>query len=211
MRTAYVFLNGELQGSGQFYRDFMTACPGDVFCADGGLYHAEKLGILPVEIFGDFDSTDGETLSFYEKKGVVIRRFPVRKDETDGELILGALSGRQYDKIYLLAASGGRTDHFLMNAFLLFRFPQAEFLSERERVFAIFGKYTLCGCKGKTVSLLPFSETVEELTLRGFSYPLRQATVSMGSSLCMSNVAAEDRCGIEFSKGMILCVVETIT
>ena len=46
-----------------------------VIAADGGLRHTEKLGIVPQEILGDFDSLG------YTPTGANV--FPVEKDDTD--------------------------------------------------------------------------------------------------------------------------------
>ena len=49
-----------------------------VIAADGGLVHTEKLGIVPNEILGDFDSLG------YTPQGANV--FPVEKDDTDAML-----------------------------------------------------------------------------------------------------------------------------
>lgn len=51
MKTAYVFFNGQLEGSREFYIKLLAKEKGDIYCADGGANHLETLGILPLEIW----------------------------------------------------------------------------------------------------------------------------------------------------------------
>jgi len=209
MAVAYVILNGELRGSPDFYRKRLAETPGDVFCADGGARHAESLGITPLALYGDFDSADPALLSRYAGQGVEIHRFPVRKDKTDGEILLEALADRHYEKIFILAGTGGRSDHFLMNLQLAFRFEGLVFLAEGEEMFAVKSGAVLEGCLGATVSFLAVGGPVRGLFLEGFRYPLTDAVLWPGSSLCVSNVATAEKCFVKFESGQLFCVVST--
>ena len=93
MKIAYVFFNGELEGRVEYFKDLLLKEKGDIYCADGGALHLEKLGILPLEIWGDLDSVSEEILEKYSINNVVIKRFPKDKDFTDGELVLQHLVG----------------------------------------------------------------------------------------------------------------------
>jgi thiamine pyrophosphokinase len=61
---------------------------------------------------------------------------------------------------------------------------------------------------GDYISLLPFSSKIEELTLRGFKYPLDGITLRAGSSLAISNEIMDEVAYVEFKEG-ILVVFET--
>ena len=184
MRVAYVFFNGELLGSKEYYLNLMKKNKGDIYCADGGANLLEKLGVVPMEIWGDFDSVPENILEKYEKSGVIIKRFPKDKDFTDGELILKYISEKKYDKIIVIGGLGGRKDHELTNLNLMFKFKNLIFVSETEDIFAI-----------------------ENYTLKGFKYPLTNYTLHQGESICMSNIAQEDICVVSFDKGKLIGIV----
>lgn len=207
MRRAYVFFNGELLGSKEFYLTLLEGEEGDIYCADGGANLLEKLGIFPREIWGDLDSVSEEILQKYEEVGVGIKRFPKEKDFTDGELVLQYVTEKEYDKIVIIGGLGGRKDHELTNLNLIFKFKNLSFITEQEEIFEIEKDKVILFQKGKTISFVPFSEKVEGLTLKGVKYPLDKYTLHRGDSICMSNIIEEDRCEISFEKGKLLGIL----
>lgn len=207
MRRAYVFFNGELLGSKEFYLTLLKREEGDIYCADGGANLLEKLGVFPREIWGDLDSVSEEILQKYEEVGIEIKRFPKEKDFTDGELVLQYVTEKEYDKIVIIGGLGGRKDHELTNLNLIFKFKKLSFITEQEEIFEIEKDKVILFQKGKTISFVPFSEKVEGLTLKGVKYPLDKYTLHRGDSICMSNIIEEDRCEISFEKGKLLGIL----
>lgn len=169
MKIAYVFFNGQLEGSKEFYTKLINEKKGDIYCADGGATHLETLGILPLEIWGDLDSVTKEIIEKYRNNKVRIKKFPKDKDYTDGELILQHISKLNYDEIIVIGGLGGRIDHLLTNLNLIFKFKNLKFVTEKEKIFSIEKKAELIELKGKTISFVPFSEKVEGLTLEGLN------------------------------------------
>lgn len=207
MKRAYIFFNGELLGSKDYYLELLKRDSGDIYCADGGANLLEELGILPMEIWGDFDSVSSGILDRYSESGVIIKKFPKDKDFTDGELILKYITEKGYDEIVVIGGLGGRKDHELTNLNLMFKFKNLTFITEREEIFAIDRKREFIGEKGKTISFVPFSERVEGVTLKGFKYPLNNYTLYQGDTICMSNIAIEDRATINFKMGKLLGII----
>lgn len=207
MKRAYIFFNGELLGSKDYYLELLKRDNGDIYCADGGANLLEELGILPMEIWGDFDSVSPGILDRYSESGVIIKKFPKDKDFTDGELILKYITEKGYDEIVVIGGLGGRKDHELTNLNLMFKFKNLTFITEREEIFAIDRKREFIGEKGKTISFIPFSERVEGVTLKGFKYPLNNYTLYQGDTICMSNIAIEDRATINFKMGKLLGII----
>jgi thiamine pyrophosphokinase len=207
MKRAYIFFNGELLGSKDYYLELLKRDSGDIYCADGGANLLEELGILPMEIWGDFDSVSPEILDRYSESGVIIKKFPKDKDFTDGELILKYITEKAYDEIVVIGGLGGRKDHELTNLNLMFKFKNLTFITEREEIFVIDRKREFIGEKGKTISFVPFSERVEGVTLKGFKYPLNNYTLYQGDTICMSNIAIEDRATINFKLGKLLGII----
>lgn len=207
MKTAYVFFNGQLEGSREFYIKLIDEKKGDIYCADGGANHLEALGIFPLEIWGDLDSVTKEIIEKYRNNKVRIKKFPKDKDYTDGELILQHISKLNYDEIIIIGGLGGRIDHLLTNLNLIFKFKNLEFVTEKERIFSIEKKAELTGLRGKTISFVPFSEKVEGLTLEGFKYPLNKYILHQGDSICMSNIAVDDICKVTFDTGKLMGII----
>lgn len=170
--------------------------------------HAYKLKKIPLEIMGDMDSVSEEVLDYYQKKGTVLKKFPKDKDFTDGEIILEYLNSKDYSKIIVFAAMGGRTDHMLTNLNLLFKYKKAVFVSEKEDMFTVDRHFKFENKNGNEVSFIPFSEEVEGLTLRGFKFPLDKYRLKRGSSVCMSNIILEKTAEVSFEKGSLLCVIQ---
>ncbi len=207
MKTAYVFFNGQLEGSREFYIKLIDEKKGDIYCADGGANHLEALGIFPLEIWGDLDSVTKEIIEKYRNNNVRIKKFPKDKDYTDGELILQHISKFNYDEIIIIGGLGGRIDHLLTNLNLIFKFKNLKFVTEKERIFSIEKKAELTGLRGKTISFVPFSEKVEGLTLEGFKYPLNKYILHQGDSICMSNIAVDDICKVTFDTGKLMGII----
>jgi thiamine pyrophosphokinase len=59
---------------------------------------------------------------------------------------------------------------------------------------------------GNYVSLLPFTEKVRGLTLRGFKYPLNHIILTSGNSLGISNEIVGEEASVEFSEGILLVI-----
>lgn len=208
IKTAFLILNGEMDLKQEFYRKILNEYKENIYCADGGLKYARALEFVPREVWGDFDSVEKEDLEWAEKKGAVLKKFNRDKDKTDGELLIEYLKEKGYDRILILAGLGGRTDHMLGNLNLAFKYKGLEFISEKERVMALENENIIEGLKGKTVSLIPFSDSVKKITLKGFLYPLTDHDLERGDSLCTSNVAEEDKVFIKFESGKMLMIIE---
>lgn len=56
------------------------------------------------------------------------------------------------------------------------------------------------------ISLLPFGREATGITLRGFRYPLVQATLSAGRSLGVSNIIEQDTAAITLERGDLLVI-----
>lgn len=59
---------------------------------------------------------------------------------------------------------------------------------------------------GIYVSILPLMDKAEGVSLEGFKYPLKNATVAKGSSLCVSNEIIEEVARISIRRGVMVMV-----
>ncbi|MBQ3031611.1 MAG: thiamine diphosphokinase [Anaerotignum sp.] len=182
-----------------------------IICCDAGMRHAKAMGIDPDYIVGDFDSTASDVLEYYKEKNIPIRQFPTRKDETDMELgIFLALELGATD-VVLFGGIGDRFDHTLANAHyllsLLKKGVRARLVDDKNCVEVIDRHLTLEGKVGELVSTLPLSMEVTGITLKGFSYPLTDATLTLdGDYIAVSNVLAEETATIDIKSGYLFVI-----
>lgn len=103
--TAIIFAGSEIQDY-----SFIDTKADLIICADRGIIHAEKFGITPDIITGDFDSYNGEIPPCRE----IFRCVP-EKDDTDTMLAVKLALERGITDIRLYGATGGRFDHTFAN------------------------------------------------------------------------------------------------
>lgn len=188
-----------------------------IICADAGLEAAEKLKLDIDYIVGDFDSVSECVLDKYrikKEKRPIIRRFNPEKDDTDTQIALELALEEDADCIILAGATGSRFDHCLGNLHILMlplkAGKKAYIVDENNCIYLINKGITLSKNKvfGKYVSLIPFTEEVTQVTLKGFHYPLKDYTLTLGNSLGISNEIEEEKAQVSFERG-ILVVIES--
>ena len=206
-----IFANGEFATTPDL-SDLLDRA-GLIIAADGGANHCARLGIVPDILLGDLDSVETGLLQKLQAQGVAIHRHPPEKDATDLELALDLALDRGATAVWLVGALGGRWDMSLANIMLC--------ALEKYRSLPI----TLVGadCRmhilrsgqpftvhpthpGRKVSLLPLGGDIQGITLEGFQYPLRDASLPFGSSRGISNVLTEETGTVRLEQGVLLCI-----
>ena len=86
-----------------------------IFCADSGLNHANKIGIIPDKIVGDFDSVDKNLLNKYKTKSEIIHN----PDQYSTDLMKALDLTNDLCDIEIYGAVGGRADHDFSNIITL--------------------------------------------------------------------------------------------
>ena len=210
MSRIVVFANGILNHP-QVLKDRLR--PTDrIFCADGGAAHALALDLEPEVIVGDLDSVSAEVIAQLQAAGTVIHRYPVAKDQTDLELTLGRALEQNPAEIMLVTALGGRLDQMLANIFLLSQklysgihmtlidgYQWAALVRTNERL-------TISCREGDTISLIPLSPTVSNVTFAGVQWPLNEATLEFGSTWSVSNEMTGVEAKVSIGRGLMLVV-----
>ncbi len=173
-----------------------------VIAADGGLAHTEKLGIVPNEILGDFDSLG------HIPRGANV--FPVEKDDTDAMLAVRrglSLGCREF--VLYGSLDGPRLDHTVAN------FQTLQYLADHGAVGYLVGcSYMVtvvkdsaisfpAGRKG-TVSVFCMGADAEGVTLKGLYYPLEKGTLTAGFPLGVSNHFTDSPALISVESGSLL-------
>ena len=173
-----------------------------VLAADGGLAHTQKLGIVPNEILGDFDSLG------YTPQGANV--FPVEKDDTDAMLAVRRGLSLGYRSFVLYGSlDGPRLDHTVAN------FQTLQFLTDRGAAGYLVGRDYLvtvvkdgsiafpAGCEG-TVSVFCMGSDARGVSLEGLYYPLENGILTPGFPLGVSNHFTGKEARITVENGSLL-------
>ena len=213
MEKKYViFLNGEYKYSQEFMDKLVsenTVC----FCADGGANFAFKYGKMPEVIVGDLDSIEKKVLEYYKSKNILVKKFPKDKDFTDFELILKEINkiseNKNFvEKIFVVGGIGKRIDMTLSNLFIMEKYKNLVFLQENEEIFYAEKSFILKNKKEYEFSIIPISEKVEKLTLKGFKFETDKIDVKRESSRLVSNVIVENEASVEFENGKLIIILK---
>jgi thiamine pyrophosphokinase len=181
-----------------------------IICADSGIRHAFRMGIIPHLIVGDMDSTSEEDKKKIEYYKIKKLSFPKEKDFTDTELALEVALQEGADEAVLLGGLGDRPDHSLANVLLMVSFKkrglELTLAGKNWEMFLVDGKRKIKGQKGQILSLLPVTPKVTGIKTSGLYYPLRDETLLMGTSRGISNVFIDDEAVVEIKEGMLIAV-----
>ena len=184
-----------------------------VLAADGGARMLAALGVTPDAVVGDLDSLDGETAALLESEGVEFLRYPVRKDQTDGELAVDEALRRGAGEV-LLAGATGALDHMLGHLAILRRLAAcgipARLVAPELSVTVLTAprSVSLAAPAGTRVSLVPVGDGVV-VTLTGLDYPLEHGTLPADGCLGLGNhVTADGSATIVVQHGVSVVVVE---
>ena len=213
MRKKFViFLNGEYKYSQEFM-DRLVSEETICFCADGGANFAFQYGKVPEMIIGDLDSIEKKVLEYYKSKNILIKKFPKDKDFTDFELILKEINkiseNKNFvEKIFVVGGLGKRIDMTLSNLFIMEKYKNLVFLQENEEIFYAEKSFVLKNKKECEFSIIPISEKVEKLTLKGFKFETDKIDVKRESSRLVSNVILENEASVEFENGKLIIILK---
>ena len=206
-----IFANGEFATTPDL-SDLLDRA-GLIIAADGGANHCARLGIVPDILLGDLDSVETGLLQKLQAQGVAIHRHPPEKDATDLELALDLALDRGATAVWLVGALGGRWDMSLANIMLCalekYRSLPITLMGAdcRMHILRAGHPFTVHPTHpGRKVSLLPLGGDIQGITLEGFQYPLRDASLPFGSSRGISNVLTEEMGTVRLEQGVLLCI-----
>ena len=193
------------------YRALSDADTAHIIGADGGARVAWHYNKSPHTVIGDMDSLSDDELQKLRDNGAKILQYPAEKDETDLELALKFATELGADWIRIIGAIGGRFDQMLANVYLL-SLPELRecdvALVAGNQILRILhaGEHRMSGSAGDTVSLIPMSGDVLNISTQGLQYPLKQETLRFGPARGISNVMLEANATVKFSEGVLLYV-----
>lgn len=179
--------------------------------ADRGMEALAALSIVPDCLVGDFDSARPEILESYRKNpGIEWLVFRPEKDETDTELAIRRALEEKPEEICVFGGTGTRLDHVLGTVHVMKKALDAgvfcELVDPFNRLYLIDRDWRFYQEElyGPYLSFLPFGGPVHRVTLTGFRYPLREAELSYGSSLTVSNELSGAEGLLEKEEGILL-------
>lgn len=176
-------------------------------CADSGLRHAQRLGLRPHLLLGDFDSYKGELPAGVEKISL-----PSHKDDTDTHFAVMEGMRRGFRDFLLCGALGGRPDHSFSNLCSLKAIDEAgcngKLLTDGGfMVLLSDGALELQKTEGAYVSIFPFGGDALGVTLTGFLYPLTDYHMRTAAPIGVSNEQVDPTACIRVKKGTLLIMV----
>ncbi len=178
-----------------------------IIAVDGGMRHLEKIDTKPDYWVGDMDSYKSKCRWQNE---VIIRKYLPEKDFSDLELAVMIAKELKAEQLDFYAVLGNRIDHTLINIALLKSVKvlnmSGVIVSATERLYLANQHQFFDGVLNKTFSIVPISD-LEDVTITGAKYPLNNAEVAYGSTLCLSNIATKDCVGITILRGEAYIVV----
>lgn len=184
----------------------------NIIASDKGLEILDKQGITPNYIIGDFDSIDRKILDKYtNNKNIEIRKLNPEKDYTDTHEALKLGVEIKSIKIIILGGIGTRIDHVLANIHILKEALEngieCKIVDSRNEIQLINKKTILKFNKNyKYISLIPLTTKAEGITLKGFKYPLSNATLEIGHSIGVSNEQFKDNAIIDLKAGILILI-----
>lgn len=208
---AIILANGPLSEIGELHRRLATFEYSMVIAANGGIHHAEALGIHPDVVIGDLDSLDKHAQMRLHAAGTHTEASPAKKDETDLELALLYAKQKDIDKVVVIGALGGRIDMTLANVLLLTH-PQLasihiELWHDEQTAWIIRPPGgEIYGNPEDTLSLIPLDGDAEGITTYHLAYPLSDETLRIGPARGVSNMLTSKTARVEIRSGIVLAI-----
>ena len=176
--------------------------PGLVLACDRGWKYAEKMGITPDLVIGDFDSSPLPPPKFR------VLRVPSEKDDTDTMLAVKEAFRRGFTDISIACAFGGRLDHAFANiqggAYIAARSGTARLYGKNEQgIIFSNSEVVLPRADGWSLSVFSLSDRSTGVCIRGSKYDCENAVFTGTFPLGASNFWTGDAVTVSVESGII--------
>ncbi|MGA0097180.1 MAG: thiamine diphosphokinase [Bacilli bacterium] len=162
---------------------------GDLIGVDGGCAFALAHHLPLVQALGDFDSLSQVAMATLQAKRIPIKRFPVQKDQSDGELAINWALDQGYQSIDIVGFTGGRLDHYQVMLQTLFRTKRStiRLISSLQTIQWLgSGTHEIKSSRGETYfSLFTFIQAI--VSLNQCLYPMLQQKLTVNDTFTLSN------------------------
>ncbi len=177
-----------------------------ILCADSAYLAADKEGIAPHLVIGDFDHEAGAV-----PHGERIVTVPAEKDDTDTMLCLKHAIEQGAAHIDILGGIGGRLDHTFANlqalAYAEKHGVSCRLLGERDEAFLLRGSLTLPRREGWYLSVFAFGGNCHGVTEKGTKYEVENASLTWDFPLGVSNEITAEAAEISVREGTLLIIL----
>lgn len=169
---------------------------------DGAANDLPARGLLPDVVLGDFDSLDANM------RGRLPNTLFVRADDQEASDLDKALAyacERGAARATVAGAGGGRLDHTLTNASLLFKYGphmDVRLVDDQGEARVVGRPAEIRGRIGDRLSLIAFAP-VEGVTAEGVLWPLRDEPLAPGSR-GVSNVLVAETARVSVRSGLLI-------
>lgn len=181
----------------------------NIIAADRGLEILNECKITPNYIIGDFDSVNIKLVNKYPDSKII--KLNPEKDFTDTHMAIKLAIEIKSTEILILGAIGTRIDHTIANIHVLKECLQkgikCQILDDNNKIFLI-EEDTIIKLEDqyKYISLIPLTTQVTGVTLIGFKYSLKNATLKTGESIGISNEQLSNEAKVELKSGILICI-----
>jgi len=202
-----------LYTGGKVYPEAVTERPaaGDlVLAADAGFLVAQRFGITPQILLGDFDSL-GEP---HVPEGTELIRVPVEKDMTDTQLAVSHALSLGASEFVIVGGLDGRLDHTLSTLAVLedlnIRKIPAVITSGKNRArFLRNNNILIPRGSFRYLAIIAVDPVLRGVTVEGCKYPLRNARLSRTNQYAISNELTGNGALIEIRRGGAFIIEST--
>lgn len=182
-----------------------------VICCDGGIRYLNALNLEPNIIIGDFDSADKDLLNEYIENGVMVKRLPVVKNETDTQAAVDLALAYNTKDVTILAGIGTRFDHSYANVMLLIRLVKkgvdARIINSNNVITVSDKQFLINGTPGDIISLLPLTDDVKIENTKGLKYKIQHKGLPLDFPFGISNVFVDSIAEIKVKSGWVMAVI----
>ena len=186
-----------------------------VICADGGYRNAERFGILPDILIGDYDSSVQPDPESVRGSGEDLILLPRVNDMTDSEAAIDLAVSRGAERILVLGGLGGRFDHSMGNVGMLAKYCGKTaflgFLDGQNLTYMLSpGAYELprliLGTDYTYLGLIAYGGDVRSLSIGRCKYGLERHTLTPDTTLGVSNEILSESASVSFDDGKLLVI-----
>ncbi len=200
--------------SGGEYADITYECleADYVIACDRGLDYADRYGVIPDEVIGDFDSVSDFNKEKIKKCEIRNTVYPREKDDTDTMLAMKRVLELGFKDIRMICAFGNRMDHAYANI------QTAHYGAKKGAVVRIHDVDTeavvfsnrsvrIPKKEGYGLSVFSLTDRCKGVDISGTKYELKDGELSNSFPLGQSNEFLADHAEISVSSGVIMLVL----
>ena len=173
-----------------------------IVAVDSGTEQAYKLFLKPNLIIGDLDSIDEKTIKRAEKDEVQILKYETNKNETDFELSLKYVRGKEIKDITIIGGEYGEIDHLFGVLTVIISFQEDQQISwiHKDQTVLIPNSKKITIGSNVEFSILPFTN-LKNLNISGAQWNLDNENIEFGKSVTLRNISIDNDIEVSVEDG----------